>query len=556
MREIEKSKIYNLLDVPWGTHLCQFYRTKEELLEILIPYLEIGLKNNEFCTWITSDFFNEEDAIKAIIRAFPNIRKYLKIIQIKIIPYKKCFKYGASDMKKVIDVWLHEINRALEDDFNGARIIVDTAWLKKGVREKFTELEEEISKVIGKYRIRAICCYLITKCDASQVRNVVHSHEMALIKRNNEWTVIKSSKSDREKKVTEHCEGEKRETLESIPDTIKIPYYDDKITDCAQAILDLTGYSSKSVMADEGSSDLISKNKEEKNQRKPKKSSDLSFGRSFEHAYMKTGKRQLSSSLPFSGTFNPYQKYLGNILGTNEQTQLKQFEEKMVQSGKLAEIGTFASGIAHGINNPLAGIMGYAEIIIDEKNPKQMKKYAKKIVGEAERASDLVKWISRYSKQAKDNDITNVDLIKVINESLEALNHTWKSSDIEIIKKYQKTPNIKGNPSELQQVFVNIIDNAMDAMRKGGKLNLSTAISNGCVEVKISDSGVGIPNENLKKIFKPFFTTKKEGKGIGLGLYVTSLIVKKHHGKIEVDSELGKGTIFTLRFPISVKKKR
>lgn len=556
MKEIERSRIYNILDVPWGTHLCQFYRTKEELLEILIPYLEIGLKNNEFCTWITSDFFNEEDAIKAIIRAFPNIQKYLKKTQIKIIPYKKCFKYGISDMKKVIDIWLDGINLAFENGFNGARIIVDTAWLKKEVWEKFTELEEEISKVIGKYRIRAICCYFITKCDASQVRNVVHSHEMALIKRNNEWIVIKSSKSNREEKIMEHYKGEKRETFESIPDTIKIPDYDDKITDCAQAILGLTSYSSKSVMADEGLYDLISKNKEEKNERKPKKPSNLSFGRSFEHAYLKTGNCQPSSSLPFCGIFNPSQKYLGNLLGINEQAQRKQFEEKIVQSEKLVEIGTLASGIAHGINNPLAGIMGYAEIIIDEKSPNQMKKYAEKIVSEAERASDLVRWLSRYSKQAKDSDITNVDLIKVINESLEALNHAWKSSDIVIIKEFQKTPNIKGNPSELQQVFINIIDNAMDAMHKGGKLNLSTAINNGCVEVKISDSGVGIPNENLKKIFEPFFTTKKEGKGTGLGLYVTSMIVKKHHGKIDVDSKVGKGTTFTLRFPISVGKKR
>lgn len=229
----------------------------------------------------------------------------------------------------------------------------------------------------------------------------------------------------------------------------------------------------------------------------------------------------------------------------------KQAEEQLIQSEKLAGIGTLASGIAHEINNPLSGIMGFAEILMNETNPEKTRKYAEIILKEAERTANIIRWLSSYSRQAKDNNINDVVLSQVVEEALEALKHTRKSFDIEIVKGFQKTPTIKGNRSELQQVFVNLMNNAVDAMPKGGRLSLSAAMKDGFVMAKVSDNGVGIPKEKISRIFDPFFTTKEVGEGTGLGLYVTSMIVKKHHGMIDVDSEIGKGTSFTLRFPIS-----
>lgn len=226
-------------------------------------------------------------------------------------------------------------------------------------------------------------------------------------------------------------------------------------------------------------------------------------------------------------------------------------EEQLIQSEKLAGIGMLASGIAHEVNNPLTGIVGYAEILMYEENPKNMKKYAEKIMREAMRTANIVRWLSNYSRQAKDNNITDLHLSRVIDESLEALKHTRKSYDIEIVKNFQKIPLIKGNRSELQQIFINLMNNAVDAMPNGGKLNLSTVMKDRWVEAKISDNGKGIPKDKINRIFEPFFTTKEVGEGTGLGLYVTSMIVKKHHGMIDVSSEVGKGTTFILRFPIS-----
>jgi sigma-B regulation protein RsbU (phosphoserine phosphatase) len=226
-------------------------------------------------------------------------------------------------------------------------------------------------------------------------------------------------------------------------------------------------------------------------------------------------------------------------------------EEQLIQSEKLAGIGMLASGIAHEVNNPLTGIVGYAEILMNGDNPENTRKYAEKIMKEAMRTANIVRWLSNYSRQAKDSNITNLYLSQVIEESLEALKHTRRSYDIEIVKNYQKNPIIKGNRSELQQVFVNLMNNAVDAMPNGGKLNLSTVIKDRWVEAKVSDNGKGIPKDKINRIFEPFYTTKEVGEGTGLGLYVTSMIVKKHHGAINVYSEIGKGTTFILSFPIS-----
>jgi len=285
-----------------------------------------------------------------------------------------------------------------------------------------------------------------------------------------------------------------------------------------------------------------------KNRKKPLK---RSFGKSFENAYLNISDRKFLTELSSSAILDPSRKHKALMAKTKVFANRKRFEEKLVQSEKLAGIGTLASGIANEINNPLAGIMGYAEIMMGEDDLNRMKKYAKKIANEAERASNIVKWLSRYSREAKDSHIDDVDLNEVINESLEAFNLTEKSCDIEVEKYYKKIPNIKGNRGELQQIFVNLLENAVDAMNKRGRLNLSTSKKNGDVVVKVSDDGIGIPNENLKKIFEPFFSTKEVGKGTGLGLYVTSMLVNKHHGNIDVDSEEGKGTTFTVRFPIS-----
>lgn len=229
--------------------------------------------------------------------------------------------------------------------------------------------------------------------------------------------------------------------------------------------------------------------------------------------------------------------------------ELRSVHNQVIQSEKLASIGALASGIAHEINNPLAAITGYAEAIMDEWDPTLMRNYATKIVSSAGRASEVIKWLSEHSRDAKDSNAVDIDINDIVRGSLESIRLTRTCPDIEVVTSLEEIPMMVGNLNELQQAFVNLINNGADAMPEGGKLSISTRTVVGGVEVEISDQGVGIPEENLTRIFDPFFTTKEVGEGTGLGLYVVSMIVTRHKGNIRVTSAEGEGTTFTLTFP-------
>jgi PAS domain S-box-containing protein len=234
---------------------------------------------------------------------------------------------------------------------------------------------------------------------------------------------------------------------------------------------------------------------------------------------------------------------------TKDITKQKKAQRELIQSEKLAGIGTLASGIAHEINNPLTGVMGFAEAILHESDPERMREYATRILDSAERAENVVKWLSSYSRKGVDSDVTDVDLAEVIRHALLSLKLTGMSADVAVRMDVGDIPRIRGNGTELEQVFVNILNNSVDAMPDGGEVRLTASAHSGMVEVRVSDTGEGIPKRHLGQVFDPFFTTKEVGKGTGLGLYVTSMIVVKHHGTIDLESAEGEGTTVTLRFP-------
>jgi len=231
-------------------------------------------------------------------------------------------------------------------------------------------------------------------------------------------------------------------------------------------------------------------------------------------------------------------------------TEEQRLQEQLIQSEKLAGIGTLASGVTHEINNPLSGIIGMAEIALEEEDPSKNKEYLKDILNCAQRIGEIVKGLKSYSRAAKKEDLSPVDLNDVLEESLKMVRLAIKTTSVEVIKKFQPIEKIQANVGEVQQVFTNLINNAFQAMDgKGGKLILSTRSLKDSVEVKVSDHGMGIPQKYLSQIFDPFFTTKKPGEGTGLGLNIVYRIVTKYEATIDVESKEQVGTTFTIKFP-------
>jgi PAS domain S-box-containing protein len=232
-------------------------------------------------------------------------------------------------------------------------------------------------------------------------------------------------------------------------------------------------------------------------------------------------------------------------------TEEQQLQEQLIQSEKLAGIGTLASGVAHEINNPLTVVIGMAEVALGEEDPSEMKTNVKDILRCGQKIKEIVRGLSSYSRIAKQEEQGFVTINEVLEESLKMVGLAMKTSQIEVLKRFESTEKIEANIGEIQQVFTNLITNAFQAMDgKGGTLTLTTRSRKDAIEVKVSDTGTGIPQEYSNKIFDPFFTTKELGQGTGLGLNIVHRIVTKYEGTVDVKSKEGKGTTFTITFPI------
>lgn len=224
-------------------------------------------------------------------------------------------------------------------------------------------------------------------------------------------------------------------------------------------------------------------------------------------------------------------------------------QAQLFQAEKLAGMGTFASGIAHDINNPLYIIQAMAEAIQEETDTASIHQHATSIRDAAERIHMISRNITQYARASQSQETFPVPVQETLNEALKIARFATKYHDMTVIQNYHDPVTVDAKPEELLQVFVNLMINAIHAMESQGILTLTAENQNGEVRVSIADTGKGISAEHLPKIFDPFFTTKAPGEGTGLGLYNVRTIVRKYNGDLTVESHLGKGTTFSLVFP-------
>lgn len=241
---------------------------------------------------------------------------------------------------------------------------------------------------------------------------------------------------------------------------------------------------------------------------------------------------------------------IGRLILFDDVTDRAELERRLVQADKLSSIGLLAAGVAHEVNTPLAVISSYAQMLakqISAGDPKAA--LLEKITRQSFRASEIVNSLLNFSRTAS-TEFVSVDLNKVIREMLSMVEHQLAKHGITVdLRLDESLPRFKGSPGRLQQVLLNLVLNARDAMENGGTLTIATSRRQGAIGLTVADTGSGIPPEALPRIFDPFFTTKGARKGTGLGLSVSYGIVREHGGEIEVSSEPGKGTRFELTFP-------
>jgi hypothetical protein len=242
---------------------------------------------------------------------------------------------------------------------------------------------------------------------------------------------------------------------------------------------------------------------------------------------------------------------IGRLVIFDDITERSHLERQLMQADKLSSIGLLAAGVAHEVNTPLAVISSYAQMLAKQVSGDDTKaKLLDKIAKQTFRASEIVNSLLNFSRTSP-TDYDEVDLNKVLRETAGLIDHQFKKARIEISFELADSLGVvRGNAGKLQQVFLNLLLNARDALENGGVIRIRTYADGDLARVAITDNGSGIAPEHLEKIYDPFFTTKGAKKGTGLGLAVTYGIVKEHGGHIEVESRLGEGTRFLLDFPL------
>jgi two-component system NtrC family sensor kinase len=277
---------------------------------------------------------------------------------------------------------------------------------------------------------------------------------------------------------------------------------------------------------------------------------------SFETRILGHGGREVRVSFATSSVATADGEVEGVIAIGQDLTVIRELESRVIHAEKLATLGQIAASVVHEINNPMTAVATYTHAMLlrhatqPNADPGDREKL-RKILQNAERILNFTRDLVSYARPAQDRPET-VDLEPLLDTAIGFCDHVLQKHGVAVERQYGPVPRVAAVKGNLVQVFVNLITNACHAMPRGGKVLLSTSSESGDVVVRVRDTGTGIRPEHLGRIFEPFFTTKPDGKGTGLGLSIVQGIVENHGGDVQVSSELGSGTTFTIRLPAQV----
>lgn len=264
-----------------------------------------------------------------------------------------------------------------------------------------------------------------------------------------------------------------------------------------------------------------------------------------------------------SPLFDENKQFIGSVLVAKDITEYKNLQAQLLHTEKLAAVGELASGIAHELNNPLCGIMGFSELLLEREKNEKKKGILAKMLNETQRSQKIIQNLLSFVRANK-QEMMHVEVNKIILDTLDLKVREFKNNNIDVIKRLSDPlPKINGNFMQLQQVILNILTNAqmalLDFKKEKKEIIIETRLKTdndespgerSTVEILIKDNGSGIVPEHLSKIFNPFFTTKEAGKGTGLGLSISYGIIKEHNGRIYAESKIGEGAVFHIELPV------
>ena len=461
--ETRKSGIDVVGDMPWGTHFCLFYETKEDLLDTLIPYCKAGLESEEFCLWVVAQPLTIEEATDALKGALPDLDRYLADSSIEIVSAGDWYLEGGTfDLKRVTGAWHEKLAHASAKGYAGVRVTGDTAWLAKKDWKHFCEYEEGLNEAVANQRMAVLCTYPLVACGAVEILDVVRTHQFALARRHGSWDVVETA-------------GVKQAKAE------------------------------------------IKRLNEELEQRVVERTSQL----------------MLASEA------------------------LREAQMELAHVNRVTTMGQLAASIAHELNQPITAAVTNADaalrwMVTQPPDLEEVRQALDWIVKDCNRASDVISRIRALIKKApprKDGLAINEAILEVI---ALARSEVMKNSVSLQTQLAESLPLIQGDRVQLQQVILNLIINAVEAMSgvsEGPRELLIGTAKDGSsgVLVAVQDSGPGLNPESFGRLFDAFYTTKPGG--MGMGLSICRSIVEAHGGRIWASPTAGPGATVLFSLP-------
>lgn len=555
MGEARQSGIEPVGDLQWGTHLCQFYQSADDLLRILVPYFKAGLAANESCMWVTSAPLSVEDARRALAEVVPDVDRALSRGQLEILPHDEWYLQGGSfDMDRVLAGWVERERRALSRGFAGLRITGNTAWLESTAQwRQFAEYERTINNVMVQYNMVAVCTYCLDKCGATEVMDVMANHQFALVKREDGWQVVESSERKRVAEALRQSEAKYRLLFENLSDGFayhRVVYEAGRPVDYVFLEVNAAFERMTGLRRD----DIIGKRVTEVLPGIERGDFDWigTYGRvattgepvRFEqHAKPIDRWYSVSAYSPARETFAvTFEDITSRKQAQDERERLLgRVQKQAVELEKMLEQrDDMVRAISHDLRTPLTVIATQAQSIqrrpeLTDRLPGRVDAILRGCERLDSMIEDLVTLARLESGQLK-IEAAPVELGSFAQELKGRLAGALPADRVTLAIP-EGLAAVMADPGRLERVLTNLLSNGLKYSPADRPVELAAEARDGVVRIAVSDAGQGIAAEDRAHVFERFYRAKgaRSADGLGLGLYITRMLVEAQGGRIWID---------------------